>query len=391
MSALLEQCASFLAELVGFEPSLLSGDDCRVVAERLARVEKACAAARARAAARAAACGAHRQAGFDSAADWMGRWSGSSRGAAAAELSAAEAAERCPQTKEALASGQVSLAQAGEIARTEADCPGSEPELLDLAKRAGLGPVREEARKLRLAAIPAEELAARQHKARSFRHWLDDLGMVRFSGAIEPLDGVAIMNRLDAEVDRIRRAARRDGSTDPWEAHAADAFVKMMGEGGRGKAGRADVVIVCDLRAYRRGHAEDGEACHIVGGSPVPVKVVADLIDDAFVKAVTHHGVRIDTVVHYGRHISAELRTALELGDPPGFEGAVCVDCGRRYRLEWDHLDPVANHGPTSFKNLKGRCWPCHQAKTERDREAGLLGDRWKDDEQEASDWHDPP
>ncbi len=68
-------------------------------------------------------------------------------------------------------------------------------------------------------------------------------------------------------------------------------------------------------------------------------------------------------MVHYGRHISAELRTALELGNPPGFEGAVCVDCGRRYRLEWDHLDPVANNGPTSFKNLKGRCWSCHQAR----------------------------
>lgn len=126
--------------------------------------------------------------------------------------------------------------------------------------------------------------------------------------------------------------------------------------------------------------------------------MVRDLIDDAFVKAVTHDGVRIDTVVHYGRHISAEVRSALELGDPPGFEGAVCVDCGRRYRLEWDHLDPVANNGPTSFENLKGRCWPCHRAKTERDRKAGLLGGdgregarRKGDEDLEGDAGHGPP
>ena len=36
--------------------------------------------------------------------------------------------------------------------------------------------------------------------------------------------------------------------------------------------------------------------------------------EDAFIKAVTHDGVRIGTVAHFGRHIPAELRTALELG-----------------------------------------------------------------------------
>jgi hypothetical protein len=69
------------------------------------------------------------------------------------------------------------------------------------------------------------------------------------------------------------------------------------------------------------------------------------------------------------------LRTALELGAPPRFEGAVCVEdgCERRYWLEWDHDDPVANHGPTSYDNVMARCWPDHGAKTERDRKAGLL------------------
>lgn len=46
-----------------FDPALFSGDDCRVVAEELARTEKACAAGRALAAARVAECGSFRQGG----------------------------------------------------------------------------------------------------------------------------------------------------------------------------------------------------------------------------------------------------------------------------------------------------------------------------------------
>ena len=47
--------------------------------------------------------------------------------------------------------------------------------------------------------------------------------------------------------------------------------------------------------------------------------------------------------------------------------------CGRRHHLEWDHVDPVANKGPTAYKNLRPRCWPHHREKTEQDRRAGLL------------------
>jgi 5-methylcytosine-specific restriction endonuclease McrA len=72
------------------------------------------------------------------------------------------------------------------------------------------------------------------------------------------------------------------------------------------------------------------------------------------------------------------LQTALDLGAPPKFDGVACVDCGRWYHLEWDHVDPLANDGVTSQANLKARCPPCHVEKTERDRRAGLLRPRAK-------------
>jgi hypothetical protein len=135
------------------------------------------------------------------------------------------------------------------------------------------------------------------------------------------------------------------------------------------------MVIVCDLRAYRRGHARPGEPCHIVGGGPIPVSLAQELGRDAFLKAVLHDGVKIDTIAHFGRKTPAVLRSALSLGAPPVFEGLKCSEpaCDRRYHLELDHFDPVANGGPTAFANMGPLCWPHHRIKTERDRKAGLL------------------
>jgi hypothetical protein len=185
--------------------------------------------------------------------------------------------------------------------------------------------------------------------------------------------GVPIVNRLEAETDRIRTAARREGSEESRTAHAADALVKMLTGQGKGKSDRADMVIVYDRSAALTTEDDRGEA-HIVGGGPIALSTAKKLAERSFLKSVIHDGKRIETVMHIGRTIPAELRTALELGDPPEFNGLICTDCGKRYGLERDHVDPVANGGLTSYDNLRGRCWDCHEKKTEADRQAGLLG-----------------
>ena len=119
-------------------------------------------------------------------------------------------------------------------------------------------------------------------------------------------------------------------------------------------------MIVQDLRAYRRGHAHRGELSHIVDGGPIPVRVARELAKDAFLKVVLHDGCNIHAVAHVGRRRSAELNTALELGAPPDFDGVTCseVGCDRKYGLEWDHIDPVANGGPTSAENIQPQVGP---------------------------------
>ena len=372
MIELMRELRSSLGRL---DPSRLGGEECvRLVAE-LALTEKACAAARVRVAAQAAISGAHRRSGFQDAHEWMARQAGCSAATARSALRTEAALSDHPATAAALSAGELSLEQAQQIVAGAAGDAASESELLDRARSEGLQSLAEASRQRRLARIDPSELAERQRQAREFRHWTDAMDMTRFRGGLPPVVGVALMNRLDEETDRIRRAARAaGGELEAREAYAADALVTMLSGGEAGsRAGRADLVVVIDSRKFDVGDQAEGP-CHIVGGGPVPVSEVRRLASEAFLKVVLHDGVRIERLVHVGRHIPAELLTALGLGDPD-FDGVVCCEpgCGRRHHLEWDHVDPVANGGMTSFANLAARCWPHHRAKTERDRATGLL------------------
>jgi hypothetical protein len=51
-------------------------------------------------------------------------------------------------------------------------------------------------------------------------------------------------------------------------------------------------------------------------------------------RAALHDGVAIQTVKRFGRHLPAELRTALDLGPVPDFTGRQCADCGQRWGLD---------------------------------------------------------
>ena len=88
---------------------------------------------------------------------------------------------------------------------------------------------------------------------------------------------------------------------------------------------------------------------------------------------VFYDGVDLRHLCRWTRNIPIEVATALELGEPPVFDGVVCVDCGNRFRTEFDHVEPRVALGPSSTGNLRPRCFGCHQVKTERDRKAGKL------------------
>jgi Domain of unknown function (DUF222)/HNH endonuclease len=350
------------------------------LAEELAVTEKACATVRLLVMARAAQAGVHKERGFKDGAAWLARQSGTTGSQARQALETAQRLDDCPDTKEALLAGQISLAQAAEITRAESETQGAEAELLPVARHGDLSQLRDHARQHRQAHTDPCELRRRQHELREFRHWRDGEGMVRFAGALPPETGLPLVRRVESMALRRRRAARASGDTSGrFEAHAADALADLVGgaESGGEHARPGDnveLVVVCDLFAWRRGHPHPGEVCQIIGGGPIPVEVAQELARDAFIKVALHDGVNIHTVKHLGRHLPAALRTALDLGPIPEFTGRACADCGSRWGLEYDHVNPVANQGPTEYANLKARCYKDHQIKTEQDRKAGLLG-----------------
>jgi hypothetical protein len=364
--------AQFRSTLAAADFDTFDGAAAGELAEELARTEKACAAARVRCSIRAAACGEHRRRGFTDVKEWSSRAAGSSVGRAKAELATVEALAELPATRDAVIAGDVSLDQAAEITRV----PGHESELLEVARTESLRALKDRARRRRLQEIDRDELAAEQHRARSVRHRLDDeLGMRRVDMLLTPSFGTRFTNRLDRETDRVWRAARREGRTLTRAQAAADALERIFDGTAKDGRGHADIVYVVGLAAWACGEVLPGEPCHIVGGGPVPLSQIRREVADAFVKAVVHDGTKVDTIVHYGRRRPALLQSVLDLGPPPDFDGVECAkeSCDRRI-VQWDHIDPVANGGPTSEENSQPLCPVHHWEKTERDRAAGLLG-----------------
>src|SRR3954464_8872610 len=205
---LFAECRRQLADL---DPDVLSADQCASLVGELARLGKCCEAARARLAAKAAAGMAHVRRGFVDPADWLAGATGTTSTEARRAIDTAEGMTACPATAEAWRSGEISQAQASEIARTEAVRPGSEAELLDTAKTAPLRSLKEKAQHQRLTAVDPDELRQRQRKARHARTWTDELGMARLGAAWLPEVGAAVKSRLDKKTEELRREARRAG------------------------------------------------------------------------------------------------------------------------------------------------------------------------------------
>ena len=192
------------AELVELEPGAYDGDGAAALAEELAVPRR-----RVRRRGRGWRCVRWSVAriavgGHADAQDWMATVAGSSVREARSELDTVREVEACPDTQAALVGGEVSLAQAAEIAKAEAEVAGVEGELLDVARgvgrwvrcaprRASGGWRRSSERSCTGASVAAREL----------RSWTDELGMVCGSFRLPPVPGQAFVTRLEREAKRL--------------------------------------------------------------------------------------------------------------------------------------------------------------------------------------------
>jgi hypothetical protein len=267
-----------------------------------------------------------------------------------------------PGTAAALRSGRLSTRQAELIVAAAADDPSLERELLRVAER-GTIPLRDAAIALRAAREDQAARSARQHAARSFRTWTNVDGMVEGHFTVTPELGGAICARIDQMTRKRFRDARRSGVPESLDAYAADAFAEaVLGDPAGATGGGITTHVVIDHEALVRGRALEGETCAIPGVGPVNVEWVRELLGSAFVTAIVKKGRDITTVAHFGRHIPAELRTAMLVS---GRECSVAGCNGREY-LELDHcVIDYAKRGPTARWNLAWLCSIHHKRKTQ--------------------------
>jgi hypothetical protein len=305
----------------------------------------------------------------------VARVTGTSMGSAKAVVSTGKVLATSQELSTALQQGDVSFDQAREIAAVEESAPGAARNLVAVAQEQPFHVLKDKARQTKLQAEQHRDLAARQHAARSARSHLDELGMVHIHLALEPHVGTPIAARAEAEAARVAKQALpagRDGSQEPFERYLADAYASLLSGSGRGRARRPELVVLVSHEVAKRGWSDvrDGEVCKIPGVGPVSPEVAKEIAQDAFLSGVFYDGKDLRHFARWTRNIPIEVLVALELGEPPSFDGVCCVDCGNRFRTEFDHVRPRFSHGPTSKPNLKPRCWSCHQAKTKRDRRA---------------------
>jgi hypothetical protein len=356
------------------EPELLTREAAREGLALYARIKKL--------AAYGEALLAHR---LDDAAT-VARATGTSMGRAKATLDTGSALKDADEVRAAFKGGAISLDQATEIARAEKACPGVTSDLLAVAQGESFHVLKEKSRKVVLEAEQHRGLVERQHNSRTARSFADELGMIHINLCLEPHVGTPIVNRAEAEGGRLHREARKGGAREPFERHLADAYAALLSGGASKPAPRPELVVLVSHDVAKRGWKDvrKGEVCKVPGVGPVAPEVAREIAQDAFLNGVFFDWVDLRHFARWTRSPSIEVRRALELGEPPEFDGVKCVDCGIRFRAEKDHLAHVAR-GPSSTTNLRWRCYSCHKHKTERDRRAGMLRPR------ACSDGRGPP
>ena len=300
--------------------------------------------------------------GDRSASELCVRLVGGGSGEAKRAIETAARLESLPATAAAVQAGTLSAQASGLIATAAVDDPSVERELLKAATQ-GMPKLRDKCVAVRAAREDQTARSARQKRLQSYRSWINSDGMKEGHFLLIPEIGAAVDAVIEAGTRRRFREARSDGVRASQESYAADALAEaVLGEPAAAKSVGHTMHVIIDHEALVRGETLPGETCEIPGTGPVNVAWVRSLLSEAFVTAIVKKGKDITTVAHLGRHIPAELRTAMIVS---GRECSIDGCTGREY-LELDHCEvDHAKGGPTARWNLTWMCSIHHTRKTQ--------------------------
>jgi hypothetical protein len=351
--AALERCVERL------EPGSLDVAGAKRLVDLFTRCERLSVAGRGLAARRVQDGVVWKRDGHRSAAHWFASTTGVSVGAASRSLQTARELEALPATAAAFRAGELSEAQAGEIAATATIDPGAEDRLLETARGGGSWRgLRDDCREASVRARDDRRHAQWLHETRAVATWTERDGHYRMDVRLSPDEACWVHSALGLKTDELFDAARRAGRVEPRDAYQADALVALMR--GDAPAKPLEARLDADQAAIERGWVEAGERCELVGIGPIPVTMARAMLGDARITVLAREGTDITRISSPTRTIPAALRKWLERAYPRcGVAG-----CGVSERLQIDHIIAVEDHGPTSQENLWRLCSHHHKLKT---------------------------
>ena len=315
---------------------------------------------------------------------------GLSRRDAASQVKTVEKLQEIPSARDALRSGEISVANAKTLAQASEKTSAEQVEQDGglLAQAAVLSPeqfAREAGRwAARRQDDDGEERYRRLRARRRLSFWDDDDGMVHLRGELDPVTGAKVRKRFSQEAERLRRADLHSPGVDKRSLNQrmADALDTLSSHGsiytktsdsaseaargsrealsgaesasrcGCGGRPSADITIVQHLSA----DGTDAFA-EIAGGEAIPQSVLEEHFCNARIRGVVFSG---EGVPLWHGH-AKRLATKAQMNALRARYGA-CGGCGAdMWICQGHHIEAVSQGGPTNIDNMMLACWACHQ------------------------------
>ena len=207
-----------------FDADALDVEGAKKLVDLFTRCERFAVAGRSLAAGRVARGVNWKHSGHRNSAEWLASATGVSVGEAGRELETARKLEELPETAKAFRSGELSEAQASEIAASASVDPASEERLLDTVREgATFRTVRDQCRETTMRASDDAARTRRLHDTRSAHTYTDTDGHLVLHAALAPDLGARVRSVIEKKTDELFRLARAAGRTELRSAYMADA------------------------------------------------------------------------------------------------------------------------------------------------------------------------
>jgi hypothetical protein len=185
--------------------------------------------------------------------------------------------------------------------------------------------------------LPPDDIAARQHAARSVKWRTEPDGMVVFTLRLQPHIAAILISVLSVLVMRSKTRREADGTYPSTAAQYADAIEEILAAG----TGTIDTEVIFHVRG-------DGATCD--DGTPICDTIIAQLVPDAFLRVLIHDAdAKPINASGKQRHPTARQRRVVKERDRS------CVDCGRHDLAEYDHVPAYETSRRTIVDELQLR------------------------------------